>query len=77
MVVGDGGERLRRRREAAGLSQEHLARLLGCSVNTVGRAERGRTVPTLPMAQRIAAALGCTVEDLWVTETAQPSAADL
>jgi transcriptional regulator with XRE-family HTH domain len=41
--VGDLGERLRRQRVAAGLTQEDLARRSGLSVRAISDMERGRT----------------------------------
>lgn len=52
------------------MSQEALARKAGCALATVQRVEHGETRhPTLDVARRIAAALGCTVDDLWPPET--------
>ena len=53
------GERLRRHREAAGLSQERLAERAGISANAVGALERGeRTRPYPDTVRRLADALG-------------------
>lgn len=56
--------RLRERRNDAGLSQEELAHKAGFSVFTISRTERGRS-PSLQTAQAIAAALGLKVADIW------------
>lgn len=58
--------RIKGRRQEAGLSQEGLARRVECSAVTIGKLERGEDMPRLLMAMRIARALGCRVEDLWV-----------
>lgn len=53
------GERLRRHREAAGLSQERLAERAELSANAVGALERGeRTRPYPDTVRRLADALG-------------------
>ncbi|MDQ2669680.1 MAG: helix-turn-helix domain-containing protein, partial [Gemmatimonadota bacterium] len=53
------GERLRRHRETAGLSQERLAERAGMSANAVGALERGeRTRPYPDTVRRLADALG-------------------
>ncbi len=53
------GERLRRLREAAGYSQEHLAERAGISANAVGALERGeRRRPYPGTIRRLADALG-------------------
>jgi transcriptional regulator with XRE-family HTH domain len=49
-------ERLRELRQAAGISQEGLARLAGCSTSTVRLVERGWR-PSLAMGTRLAIAL--------------------
>jgi transcriptional regulator with XRE-family HTH domain len=38
-------------REAAGLSQEDLVRLMGVSVSTISRWERGLSEPTMTVSQ--------------------------
>ena len=65
MAEAEGNQRLRERREAAGLSQEGLARRSECSLNTVGRIERGRGRPSLDVALRIASVLGADARDLF------------
>lgn len=49
---------MKQAREARGLSQEALARIVGISVRTVSNAERGAAVPDLLIALAIADALG-------------------
>ncbi|MGE5826756.1 MAG: helix-turn-helix domain-containing protein [Micromonosporaceae bacterium] len=66
------GELLRSRRGAAGLSQDHLARDAGVTQPLVSRVERGITVPSLDLVERLFAALG-----LQLRVAAEPLDADL
>jgi putative transcriptional regulator len=59
------GNRLRERREAKGLTQAQLADLIGVSRKTVNTVENGVFVPSTIVALKLAAALGCTVEELF------------
>lgn len=52
------GERIRALREANGLSQAELARLIGSTQPSIARLEAGRVSPTLETLDRVAAALG-------------------
>ena len=58
------GRQVRRRREAAGLSQEELAERTGVSRNYVGMIERGETNPTLLVLHDLASALGVSMGTL-------------
>jgi len=63
---------VRLRREARGLSQVALAAAAQLTRQSIGALEAGRAVPAVDVALRIAAALGCTVEELFAmgsTET--------
>lgn len=65
--------RLRQLREAAQLSQAALAKAAETDVMSVSRMERGARYPTLHMAQRLAAALGCTIDALVKTDEVAPA----
>jgi DNA-binding XRE family transcriptional regulator len=52
---------MRARRRVLDLSQGALANRVGCHINTICRLEQGRAVPDLPLAGRIAKALGADV----------------
>ncbi len=58
--------RLRRVREDRGLSQAELARRAGISRQALHAVETGRYVPNTAVALRLARALECAVEDLFV-----------
>jgi transcriptional regulator with XRE-family HTH domain len=60
------GERIRAAREACvpPLSQAELARQIGSTGVQMWRWEAGKRVPRLPMLQRIADALGVSLDDL-------------
>ena len=59
------GERVRKEREAIGLSQNELARKSGLNQPTLLKIEKGRTEdPGVSLAVPIARALGKTVEEL-------------
>lgn len=49
---------LRMLREAAGLTQQDLAKLTGLTTATISYAEMGRVDPSLDTIKRLAAALG-------------------
>ncbi len=65
---------IRVRREIKGWSRAHLAALAEIHPNYVERLEDGDSCPTIPVARRLAAALGCTVDDLFPLDL--PSAAN-
>ena len=57
-------ERVRRLREAKGLSLRDLARETGVSAPMLSQVERGETSPTLQVATKIAAGLDLTLSQL-------------
>ena len=58
------GAVLRRRREAARVSQEALAAKAALHRNYVGLLERGKQVPTILVVEKLAAALETTMSSL-------------
>jgi len=61
---------VRERRLERGLTQEQLAALAGVSRQSIIAIERGRYVPSLPLALRLAAIFGCATDDLFRREEA-------
>ncbi|MEW6685413.1 MAG: helix-turn-helix transcriptional regulator [Candidatus Edwardsbacteria bacterium] len=59
------GERIKKLRKAAGLTQTVLAETLDLSVNYIGAIERGKRSPSLKTLQKIAAALDVTLAELF------------
>jgi molybdate-binding protein/DNA-binding XRE family transcriptional regulator len=57
--------RIRSRRQAAGLSQQALARRCGMTRQAVNAIEAGHYIPSTLVALRLSMALGCRVEDLF------------
>lgn len=58
------GERIKEKREAAGMTQGQLADRLGVSNTSVAHTEANRSEITLKRLLAYATALGCRVEDL-------------
>lgn len=56
------GRQVRTLREAHGLSQRQLAERMGTTQSTIARLEAGGTLPSLSTLERVADALGTTVE---------------
>jgi transcriptional regulator with XRE-family HTH domain len=69
------GKRIRRLREGRGLTQAQLASLLLKSVETVSNMERGKTLPGILTAAKLANALGVELKELFdfgETRTVRP-----
>jgi transcriptional regulator with XRE-family HTH domain len=67
VVSGGGGElgrKMRRTRLDRGLSLTDLAGSTGLSLGYLSDIERGNRVPSLPVLDQIARALGCLATDL-------------
>lgn len=58
------GEIIRAKREDLGLSQLMLSEAVGVSRPMIAQIERGTKAVTLPVGKRIAATLGCTIDEL-------------
>lgn len=56
--ASDFGNELRRRRQAAGLSQDAVADVVGVNRRVIGELERGKPTVQLDIALRVAEALG-------------------
>ena len=64
---------MREMRTSRGLSQADLGEALNVSRQTVIAIERGRFMPSLPLAIALARFFSTTVEELFVTEGKEPS----
>ena len=60
------GERIRRLREDRGLTQQRLADLADLAQSAIARIEAGNREPLITSIQRIARALGVSVNDIVV-----------
>lgn len=56
--------RIAQLRKARGMSQRQLAELVGISGAVVAEYELGRKTPRLETARKLAAALGCSIDEL-------------
>lgn len=59
------GQTIRQRREALGWTQAELAERANVSQPMIAQIERGSKSPTVQLAQEVAAALDCTLQDLF------------
>lgn len=57
--------RIRSRRQAAGLSQQELARRCGLTRQAINAIEAGHYIPSTLVALRVSMTLGCRVEELF------------
>lgn len=62
------GTEIKSRREAAGLTQLELAKMLGVGQSLVAQYERGSKQPTMPIGYELAKVFGCTVDELYGKE---------
>lgn len=60
--------RLRELREARGLTQEELAKILGVTRQTIIAIEKGKYDPSLRLAFKIAKFFGVKIEDIFIYE---------
>lgn len=60
-------------RQTRGFAQTQLATAVGLTRQALGAIESGRYIPNTAVALRLARALGCRVEDLWVGTADQPT----
>lgn len=67
-MVGEFGQRIRRLREGARLTQEQLGERLGVTATAVSHWERGRSQPPAVDVPRIPLALGVTICELYGIE---------
>ena len=56
------GQRIKKAREAAGITQDELAKEIGCSTKHIGALERGIKTPSLDMFVIIANTLGASAD---------------
>lgn len=61
---GNDSSPIARARIAAGMTQGELAEKVGCLSREVSRWERGGRTPRIDTLKKIAAALGCAMDDL-------------
>ncbi|WP_425824934.1 helix-turn-helix domain-containing protein [Streptomyces fractus] len=55
------GDLVREWRTRRGLTQDQLATTIGTGQAAISRIEKGTDVPTLPLLERLASAMGCSV----------------
>ena len=55
-------------RNAKGIHQEELAKLMGVSRQTISSLENGRYNPSIMLAHKIAKYFGMTIEDVFLFE---------
>lgn len=56
------GQRIKKAREAAGITQDELAKVVDCSTKHIGALERGIKTPSLDMLVTIANTLGASAD---------------
>jgi len=65
LLKGGNAVKIRKFREAAGLTMTELAGKLGVNVSTVYRWETGEDTPSSPRLPLLADTLGCTIDQLY------------
>ncbi|MCB1183007.1 helix-turn-helix transcriptional regulator [bacterium] len=68
---------IKQHRLSQNLTQEDLARRAGVSRQSIISIERGRYVPSLPLALRLAHIFRCPVEDLFRLDDGEPETTDV
>ena len=58
------GKKIAERRKNVGLTQKELADAVYVSVGMIAQIEGGYKMPSIPLCDRIAAKLGCTLIDI-------------
>jgi putative transcriptional regulator len=56
---------VRERRATVGMTQEELADACGVSRQSINSIERGKYIPSLPLALKLAQVFGCATDDLF------------
>lgn len=62
---------IKKMRDAKGLTQNELSSLLKVSQSTVAMWETGESMPRASLLPKISAALGCSIDDLFKSESDQ------
>ena len=60
--------RIKELRHQLGISQEELAQAVGVSRQSINSIERGRYIPSLPLALRFAQFFSCATDELFELE---------
>lgn len=58
--------KIRQFRDEVGMKQKFLAEKVGISQTALGLIERGKSLPTLPVAFKISDVIGKPIEEIWV-----------
>lgn len=77
MDIAKVGAFIAAERKKQGLTQEALGEILGVTGKAVSKWERGLSCPDVPLLQRIAMSLRCTVPELLDGELADPTVSSL
>lgn len=66
----DIGEKIRKIREAKGLSQKEVAATVGMDQSQYSKIEKGKTDPTTATLQKITAAIGVSLAEIFASDEA-------